>query len=216
MLLSRNPEALATIRRPTPEDPLRILTSGCLAGRPVGIDGTDYGLGVRLAAFRELPRVRFFQFCPEDHGIGTPRQMPDLHGGDGRAFWRGEARVLDEDGRDRSADMSRGAEAMLACAREHRVELCILTDSSAACGTQIVYEGYRLKTRNYTRGIGVAAALLDAAGFLVVAQRDDWTLERVREIVEPGYVARADAKDFHESDWYVKEYPDGRTSGDRS
>lgn len=206
MLLSRNPDALATIRRPTPDDPLRILTSGCLAGRPVGIDGTDYGLGARLASWRALPTARFFDFCPEDHGIGTPRQMPDLHGGDGRLFWIGKARILDEDGNDQSDLMKKGAEAMLACARENRAELCVLTDSSAACGTQIVYEGYRLKTRNYTRGIGVAAALLDESGFLVVAQRDDWTLERVREICEPGYVARADAKDFHQSDWYVKEY----------
>lgn len=206
MLLSRNPAALATIRRPTADDPLRILTSGCLAGRPVGINGTDYGLGARLASWRELVTVRFFQFCPEDFGIGTPRQMPDLHGGDGRAFWSGKARILDEDGNDQSDKMRAGAEAMLACAKEHRVELCILTDSSAACGTQIVYEGFRLKTKNYTRGIGVAASLLDENGFLVVAQRDDWTLEKVREIVEPGYVANADAKDFHESDWFVKEY----------
>lgn len=206
MLLSRHPEALATLRRPTAEDPLRVLTSGCLAGRPVGIDGTDYGLGAGLAAWRVLPTVRFTSFCPEDYGIGTPRQMPDLHGGDGRLFWLGRARILDEDGNDQSAAMRRGAEAMLACAREHRAELCILTDTSAACGTQIVYEGYRLKTRNRTRGVGVAAALLDEHGFLIVAQRDAWTLEKVREIVEPGYVANADAKDFHQSDWYVNEF----------
>lgn len=206
MLLSRHREAIDTLRKPTPEEPLRILTSGCLAGRPVGIDATDYGLGARLASWCDLERVKFFSFCPEDYGIGTPRQMPDLHGGDGRAFWQGRARILDEEGRDQSDAMRAGAEAMLAYARENRVELCVLTDTSAACGTQIVYEGFRLKTRNYTRGIGVAAALLDANGFLVVAQRDDFTLERVREIVDPGYVARADAKDFHESDWYVKEY----------
>ena len=205
MLLAHTPEAWTTLRTPTPEVPLRVLVSGCLAGLPCGVEGTDYGLGVALGDLLTLPTIVAVSFCPEDHGLGTPRTMPDIHGGDGRAVWSGSARVLDEHGRDLTAGMIAGARAMATFAAAEEVELAILTDMSAACGTQVISLGCRVvpqEERRYQVGVGVAAALLLEAGIPCVAQRDFRSLGRLRELLVPGFEADPDALDHHEKDWY--------------
>ena len=72
------PSLVDALRAPSPEDPWRVLVSGCLAGFACGVEGTDYGLS---AARPEWP-VRWVPFCPEDFAFGTPRPCPDLLGGD--------------------------------------------------------------------------------------------------------------------------------------
>jgi uncharacterized protein YbbK (DUF523 family) len=50
---------------------------------------------------RELfarPELRIVAFCPEQHALGTPRAMPDIHGGDGFDVVAGRARVLAQPG----------------------------------------------------------------------------------------------------------------------
>jgi len=201
--LPHHPEALATLRRPTPDDPLRVLVSGCILGMPCGVDGTDYGMGGTLAELFALPTVRTVPFCPEDTGLGTPRTMPDIHGGDGEDVLDGRARVLDEKGRDLTDGMVRGAHAMLRHAQEQRVELAILTDTSAACGSQVISDGCRLvDERRYRRGVGVAAALLLRSGIPVVSQRDDRTLGLVRALLDPSFGPDPRALDHHEREWY--------------
>ena len=70
--------------------------------------------------------------------------MPDIHGGDGVDVLAGRARVLDEHGSDLTEAMLAGARAMLAFARDNGAELAILTDMSAACGSQVISDGCRL------------------------------------------------------------------------
>src|SRR5690606_1049148 len=94
MLLAHHPERIAALRAPTAGEPWRVLVSGCLAGLSCGVDGTDYGMKDALAARRSLPTVARWPFCPEDYGIGTPRTMPDIHGGDGFDVLDGNARVF--------------------------------------------------------------------------------------------------------------------------
>lgn len=203
VLLPKNPEALATLRRPTPADPLRVLVSGCLMGQPCGVDGTDYGMGQALGTLRTHPLLRWLPFCPEHAGLGTPRTMPDLHGGDGQALLDGTARVLDQHGCDLTSGMVAGARAMLAFAQEQRIELAVLTDMSAACGSQVVSLGCRFdEPRRYQRGVGVATALLLRHGVPVVSQRDHRTLQRLCAWIEPGFVVDPAAQDHHERDWY--------------
>jgi uncharacterized protein YbbK (DUF523 family) len=203
MRLPHAPTQLDTFRRPTAAEPLRVLVSGCLAGLPCGVDGTDYGMGGALRDLLSLPTVKAFPFCPEDTGIGTPRTMPDIHGGDGHDVLDGRARVLDEHGTDLTAPMITGARAMLACALEHRVELAILTDMSAACGTQVISDGCRLvELRRFRAGVGVAAALLLRSGIFVVSQRDYRTLGRIRALLDPAYTPDPAAIDHHETPWY--------------
>jgi uncharacterized protein YbbK (DUF523 family) len=208
MLLAHHPESVAALREPSVEDPWRVLVSGCLAAWPCGVTGTDYGLGSALDGLLSLPTLRALPFCPEQHALGTPRTMPDIHGGDGRDVVLGRARVLDEHGTDLTQKMLEGARAMLAFARAGRAELAILTDMSAACGSQVISDGCRLvSVRRFQKGVGVATALLLEEGILVVSQRDFRTLAALRKRLDPGYTPPADARDHHEHPWTLDHLP---------
>jgi uncharacterized protein YbbK (DUF523 family) len=181
MLLAHHPEAWARLRRPTAVDPLRVLVSGCLAGWPCGVAGDDYGLGAVLGDLLRLPTLRALPFCPEQHSLGTPRTLPDLHGGDGVDVWAGRARVLDERGADLTEAMKAGAAAMRAFAEAEGAELALLTDASAACGSCVLSDGCRLvPDRRHQLGVGVATAALLDAGLPVIAQRDHRSVARLR------------------------------------
>jgi len=198
---------LSWLRTPTPDAPWRTLVSGCLTGLPCGVNGTDYGLGAALAELLALPTLRALPFCPEDVGLGTPRTMPDLHGGDGFAVLRGEAVVRDEHGADLTAGMIAGAQAMLRFAQEQDVELAILTDMSGACGTQVISLGCRFdEPRRFQMGPGVAAAMLLEAGIPVVAQRDHRTIGRLRAMLDPAYTPDPEALDHHRHPWTVAHF----------
>lgn len=208
MLLPHHPERLDTLREPTPADPWRVLVSGCLAGWACGVEGTDYGLGGVLADLLRLPTLRAIPFCPEQHGMGTPRTMPDIHGGDGFDVLRGTARVRDEHGADLTEKMLDGARAMLACARAEQAELAVLTDASAACGSQVISLGCRLAAeRRHQKGVGVATAMLLEAGLPVVSQRDFRTLARLRARLEPGWTPPSEVRDHHEHPWTLAHLP---------
>jgi len=208
MLLAHHPAAGAALRQPTEQDPWRVLVSGCVAGWGCGVDGADYGLGVRFSELLALPTLRAFPFCPEQHALGTPRTMPDIHGGDGFDVLAGRAKVYDEHGRDLTEKMLEGARAMLAFARQARAELAILTDMSAACGSQVISDGCRLVSEPRRQlGVGVATALLLDAGIPVVAQRDFHTLALLRARLDPQFTPPAEARDHHEHPWVLVMVP---------
>jgi uncharacterized protein YbbK (DUF523 family) len=208
MLLAYHHELVDQLRIPTAADPWRVLISGCLAGWPCGVDGDDYGLGAVLRELFASPLLRASPFCPEQHALGTPRTMPDIHGGDGFDVLAGRARVLDQHGADLTAPMIDGARAMLEHARARRVELAIVTDVSAACGSQVISDGCRLvEIRKHRKGVGVATAMLLDAGIAVVSQRDFHTLARLRARIDPDFVAPADARDHHEHPWTLEHLP---------
>ena len=209
--LAHSPHPFATLRVPTSLDPLRVLVSGCLMGLSCGVDGTDYGMGGALDALLLLPTVKAIPFCPEDHAMGTPRTMPDIHGGDGFDVLDGRARVLDEHGGDLTEPMVAGARAMIGHATAHRVELAILTDMSAACGSQVISDGCRLvKNRRYTAGVGVATALLLRSGIAVFSQRDYRTLGALRALLDPAFAPDGTAIDHHETAWHRDYFRTGR------
>lgn len=208
MKLVEHPERIAALPEPSAAAPWRVLVSGCLAGWSCGVDGSDYGMKDALGELARLPTLQLVPFCPEQVGLGTPRTMPDIHGGDGFAVLDGRARVLDEQGRDLTAGMLAGARAMLAKAREAAVHLAILTDMSAACGSQVIADGCRFDSpRRYQRGVGVATALLLRAGIPVVSQRDFATLARLRARLDPSYVGDDDARDHHMHPWVLEHLP---------
>lgn len=191
------------LRRATPGDPLRILVSGCLLGQACAVDGTDFGMGGALGDLVRSPNVRIVSFCPEDHGMGTPRTMPDIHGGDGFDVLDGRARVMDEHGTDLTEKMLLGARAMLDAARRDAVEVAILTDMSAACGSQVISDGCRLvPERRYRAGTGVATALLLRSGIPCVSQRDFKTLGLLRARLDPTFTPDPHALDHHETAWF--------------
>jgi uncharacterized protein YbbK (DUF523 family) len=185
----------------TPEQPLRIIVSGCLAGLKVGADGTSYGEHPTIAELLALPSVKATPFCPENFSFGTPRACPDIHGGDGHDVLAGRARVLIPSGEDWTVGMIAAAREMLGVARTEKVRLAVLMDISAACGSQIIYAGKR-RAAPYRIGRGVAAALLAEAGIPIVSQRDWKTLDRIYCKLDASRSPDESLKDHHESDWY--------------
>lgn len=191
------------LRMPSPEEPLRILLSACLSGRACGWEGTDYGGWAPFAKLAALPTVHVVPFCPEHFAFGTPRALCDIHGGGGDDVLDGRARVLTEAGEDWTDGMVRAAHRMLEEARAHRVELAVLMDMSAACGSQVISLGSRTSVaRAYQRGRGVCAALLARSGIPVMAQRDHASLERLVAKLDPAHVIDPDAVDHHQTPWY--------------
>jgi uncharacterized protein YbbK (DUF523 family) len=204
MRLPHHKEALDSIRSPTGEDPWRVLISGCIFGWKVAIDGTTYGLDKTRPNWLDSSLVKLVPFCPEDYQLGTPRSMPDLHGGDGFEVLDGTAQVLDPEGNDLTEKMLAGARAMATVASTHKVDFAFLTDRSGACGSQVISVGCRLQEPvEYRKGVGVAAALLLRAGVNIVSQRDYKTLEILRSKIEPGYEANSECVDHHEHPWVL-------------
>ncbi len=190
----------------TKERPLKLLVSGCLMGRPCGVDGSSYGAPYpHTEELIGLPNVDVVDFCPEEFAFGTPRRTPDIHGGNGFDVLDGRARVLSDGGEDWTEGMLAAANAMLAMAQSHRVRLALLMDISAACGSQVIYNGFRAQ-RAYQPGQGVCAALLIRHGIKVVSQRDHRTLGLVLGKLDPTYTLNAARSDHHETQWYIDTF----------
>ncbi len=133
-------ERIASWPAPSPEEPLRILASGCLVGQACGYDATSYGEHLILARLFSLPNVQVFNFCPEDFSFGTPRAVCNTYGGDGFDVLDGRARVKTDDGEDWTDALIEAAERMLELAKANRVHVAVLMDISAACGSQVIYD----------------------------------------------------------------------------
>lgn len=207
MRIPHEPDVVTHLREPTPDDPWRVLLSGCMAGLQCGVDGTDYGFGGVMDPFFATPLATAYPFCPEEVGLGTPRGWPDIHGGDGMDVLDRNARVFDQNGNDQTQGMITGAEAMTRFARREQVDFAILMDMSGACATQVISDGCRFpaEDRAYRRGVGVAAASLLRAGIPVVSQRDFRSLEALRIRVDPTHTPNPGALDHHQTLWY-REY----------
>jgi uncharacterized protein YbbK (DUF523 family) len=184
---------------------MRVLVSGCLAGRPCGVDGTCYGEYPLARYLLALPNVRAVAFCPEDAAFGTPRATPDIHGGTGHDVLDGRARVVSDAGEDWTAGMIASARLMTELALEHAVHLALLMDVSAACGSTVIYDGLRLNKR-YRHGPGVCAAALVRAGIPVVSQRDERTLTRIFRALGETCPPLSDGLDHHERPWYRETF----------
>jgi uncharacterized protein YbbK (DUF523 family) len=152
-----------------------------------------------------LPNVRPVPFCPEDFAFGTPREIPDIHGGNGFDVLDGSARVVSSSGEDWTAPMLEAAAAMLALAHREHVGLALLMDISAACGSQVIYLGNR-SDGVYQAGQGVCTALLIRAGLPVVSQRDHRCIGRIIAKLDPSYESDTTARDHHETDWYLASF----------
>jgi uncharacterized protein YbbK (DUF523 family) len=190
----------------TPERPLELLVSACLTGAPCGVDGTSYNAPyAHTGRLLHLPNVHVLAFCPEDFAFGTPRATPDIHGGTGFDVLDGTARVLSDTGEDWTAEMLGVAETMLRVAQKNDVHLALLMDISAACGSQVIYDGPRSEGRHQA-GQGVCAALLIRHGVKVLSHRDHRTLDAVLSKLDPAYQVDPAALDHHETLWYVETF----------
>ncbi|HYD90423.1 MAG TPA: DUF523 domain-containing protein, partial [Flavobacterium sp.] len=95
------------------------------------------------------------------------------------------------------------SERMLEIARRENIEIAIMMDISAACGSQVIYDGNRFADNKvYQIGMGVSAAQLVRNGFTVISQRDYASLEILYAKIDPNHTINPEAKDHHEIDWY--------------
>ena len=194
---------LKALRVPSKDNPLRILMSACLTGITCGYDGSANGEYPSALKFLQYDTVKVTKFCPEDYSFGTPREMCDIHGGTGLDVLNGKARVLTETGIDWTAGMIAASERMLEIARRENIEIAIMMDISAACGSQVIYDGNRFADNKvYQIGMGVSAAQLVRNGFTVISQRDYASLEILYAKIDPNHTINPQAKDHHEIDWY--------------
>lgn len=201
-----NKEYLRNLRIPTKDHPLRILFSACLLGTLCGADGSSYGSYPHIINLSKLPNVKIISFCPENYVFGTPREIPDIEGGTGADVLDGKARVVTESGQDITDEMIRSAQKMLEIAKENKIELAIMMDVSAACGSQVIYKGHRLSENPaYQIGMGVCAQLLARNGFTIISQRDFMSLEMVLSKIDSSHEINSKAIDHDQTEWY-KEY----------
>jgi uncharacterized protein YbbK (DUF523 family) len=197
---------LRQLRIPTAAEPLRVLMSACLAGITCGYDGTANGEYPSALRILKYNTARVVRFCPEEWSFGSPREMCDIHGGTGFDVLDGKAKLIAENGEDWSEGIIKASEKMLELARQEQIELAVLMDVSAACGSQVIYNGSRFaENKIYQIGVGVAAAQLIRNGFKVISQRDYASLEIVYSKLDPTYTPHLSKIDHHEIAWY-KEY----------
>jgi len=196
-------EYIKQLRVPTPENPLRILMSACLTGVLCGYDGTANGEYPSALKLLQYPTVSIIKFCPEDYSFGSPREMCDIHGGTGMDVLEGRAKVLTESGKDWTDGMIRASEKMLEIARKEAIEIAVLMDISAACGSQVIYDGNRFaENKIYQIGAGVCAAQLMRNGIKVISQRDYASLELLYAKVDANHIVDPTRTDHHEIAWY--------------
>lgn len=197
---------LRALRTPTKDQPLRILMSSCLSGITCGYDGTANGEYPAALKLLKYDNVSVVKFCPEEFSFGSPREMCDIHGGTGFDVLDGKAKLLTESGIDWTEGIIKASEKMLATTIKEKIELAVLMDISAACGSQVIYDGNRFsENKVYKIGAGVAAALLIRNGFKVISQRDFASLEILYSKIDPSHFIDSTKLDHHEIDWY-KEY----------
>lgn len=140
-----------------------VLVSACLRGVPCRYDGRD-------KASPELDEAvagrTVVSFCPEAAGgLPTPRRPAELVGGDGHAVLDGTARVVEDTGRDVTAEFVDGARRALAAARHGGCTEALLMPRSPSCGHGAVYDG--TFGGELVAGDGVTAALFGRNGVKV-------------------------------------------------
>ena len=128
-------EYLKQLRVPTRENPLRILMSAYLAGITCGYDGTANGEYPSALKILNYDTVKVIRFCPEEFSFGSPREMCDIHGGTGFDVLDGKAKLISETGIDRTEGIIKASQKMLDIAVQERIEIAVLMDISAACGS---------------------------------------------------------------------------------
>lgn len=198
-----NRNYLNNLRVPTKDNPLRILMSACLTGITCGFDGSANGEYPSALKFLPYDTVKILKFCPEEFSFGTPREMCDIHGGTGIDVLNGKAKVLTESGKDWTDGMIKASEKMLEIAKKENIEIAILMDISAACGSQVIYDGNRFaENKVYQIGSGVSAAQLKRNGIEVISQRDFASLEILYSKIDCQHKLDNLKIDHHETEWY--------------
>ena len=136
-----------------------VLVSACLLGQRCRYDGRDSRDQVleEELAHEGLEPV---PFCPEEHGgLGTPRPAAWIQARDASAVVDGDARMVDQHGRDVTAAFLVGASGALEICRARGITRAFLKERSPSCGVRHTHVDNAL-----VDGPGVTSELLARAG----------------------------------------------------
>jgi len=163
----------------------RILISRCLLGHSVRYDGSGKLLHHPLLdLWREQQRLA--PICPElEGGLGCPRPIAEISGGDGLQVLRGQTQVRLQDHTDVSAAFIQGANAALRLCQEQSIHFALLKARSPSCGSTSSYDGSFSGTI-IDNGIGVTAALLRQHGIQIF---DETQLDELAVVLEETPIA---------------------------
>ncbi|MBI5588530.1 MAG: DUF523 domain-containing protein [Deltaproteobacteria bacterium] len=137
-----------------------VIVSACLVGLKTRYDGEDALSGPALSALKGTVPV---PVCPEQlGGLSTPRPGCEITAGSGRDVLTGSSRVMDENGRDVTGNLLKGADEVLRIARLAGAKEAFLKENSPSCGVGSIKRG-----GTAIDGSGVTAALLEKSGIKV-------------------------------------------------
>jgi uncharacterized protein YbbK (DUF523 family) len=146
-----------------------VLVSSCLLGEAVRYNGGDKRCDDDILR-RWIREGRVVPVCPEvAGGLPVPRPPAEIvQGAGGLKVLAGDARVVDANGRDVSAEFVKGAEQALERARSLSIRVAVLKEGSPSCGTGYTYDGTFAGAR--VPSPGVTAAALQQAGIQVFSE----------------------------------------------
>ena len=146
----------------------RVLISACLLGERVRYDGCAFPSNHEiLNGWRAEGRL--VPICPEvAGGLTVPRSPAEILNGDVRTVLESNAKVMTKTGDDMTAAFLKGANEVLALARESKCRLAILTEKSPSCGSSLIHDG--TFSAGLRQGRGVTAELLEENGVRVFNQ----------------------------------------------
>ena len=143
----------------------RIIISACLAGLRTRYDGK----AKPHPQLREIAeRAVLVPICPEIlGGLGIPRSQCHFVGGDGAALLRKEARVIDNNGIDRTSCFLRAADECMRIVELVSPEMIIFKEGSPSCGIRRVdIEG------SWQTGCGVVTATIRDLNIAIISEED--------------------------------------------
>lgn len=132
-----------------------LLISACLLGVECKYSGGHNAMAAeKIAALRK--KYRLVPVCPETAGgLPTPRDPSERRG----------AAVVSCNGRDVTAEYSKGADIAVSLAEKNGCNLALLKEKSPSCGSGVIYDG--TFTGHLIAGDGLTAERLKARGVSV-------------------------------------------------
>ncbi|MTI79295.1 MAG: DUF523 domain-containing protein [Firmicutes bacterium] len=146
----------------------KIIVSACLVGYNCKYNG---GNNYHPAIAELVKKGDVILVCPEEMGgLPTPRPACEIRGGNGNDVLDGNARVVDINGRDVTAEFTKGSQKILEQALNNEVKTAVLKERSPSCGVNLIYDGTFKGIKK--SGMGVLAALLDRHGVKLYSEED--------------------------------------------